>query len=68
VTVRVTGPDGSRWTVRRSVLRGPEGKGWRWRWRGPSTDWLDVLNLADVASGAERDPGRDAGVGRDGLA
>lgn len=53
MTARVTGPDGQEWTVRRSLLKGPDGRGWRWRWRGPDPGWLEALRLADLADLAD---------------
>ena len=29
--------------LRRSLLRGRDGRGRRWRWRGPDAGWLEVL-------------------------
>lgn len=48
MAVTATTPDGEEWTVRRSVLHGRDGAGRRWRWRGPSRDWLEALRLAQV--------------------
>lgn len=49
MTIRLEDPDGHRWTVRRSVLHGRDGRGRRLRWRGPDTQWLETLQLARVA-------------------
>lgn len=49
---QVTGPAGDEWTVRRSVLRGRDGAGRRWRWRAPA--WLgDVGRMAMIGDLAE---------------
>lgn len=49
MAVTAQAPDGATWKVRRSVLHGRDGRGRRWRWRGPSGGWLDALELARVA-------------------
>lgn len=53
VTVKVTGPGGDDWTVRRSLLRGKDGRGRRWRWRGPDPGWLEALRLGEFAQFGE---------------
>ncbi len=49
MTRHVDAPGGRRWTVRRSLLRGRDGRGRRWRWRGPDAGWLEVLRLTELA-------------------
>lgn len=51
MTVRVEAPNGARWVVRRSVVRGRDGHGRRWRWRAPSWlgDLAGVLQLGELA-------------------
>ena len=49
MTVRLEDPHGRRWTVRRSLLHGRDGRGRRLRWRGPHQRWLDALKLVQVA-------------------
>lgn len=41
-------PDGSEWRVRRALLRGKDGHGRRLRWRGPSTEWAQAIDLIDL--------------------
>lgn len=52
MTVKVQDPTGRSWTVRRTVLRGRDGRGRRWRWRGP--DWLaDLAELIQIGELAD---------------
>lgn len=52
MTVRVADPAGREWVVRRSLIRGKDGRGWRWRWRGP--EWLgDLASLLELGQLAE---------------
>jgi hypothetical protein len=53
VTRNVEAPGGRRWTVRLSLLRGRDGRGRRWRWRGPDPGWLEALRLGELAGLAE---------------
>lgn len=49
MAVNVTTPDGTGWQVRRALLRGKDGHGRRLRWRGPNADWIDAIQLVDLA-------------------
>ena len=49
MTVRAEGPGGERWSIRRGVVRGSEGRVCRWGWRGPDPGWLEPLRVADFA-------------------
>jgi hypothetical protein len=42
-------PDGRRWKVRRALLRGKDGHGRRVRWRGPSPDWIELIQIGELA-------------------
>jgi hypothetical protein len=49
MAVTAHSPDGDTWKVRRALLRGKDGHGRRIRWRGPSPEWIELLQIGDFA-------------------
>jgi hypothetical protein len=49
MAVTAHSPDGGRWKVQRALLRGKDGHGRRIRWRGPSPEWIELLQIGDLA-------------------